>query len=112
MAKELKKVGFWWRSDMGHLTTYADLPKAHDFIDPTWSKAERELVIAHLESGDEAERYRGFSMCRICGCMNGSSELTDGTYLWPSGLTHYVEEHDLKPPQDFIDHVKKSSCGR
>lgn len=112
MSKELKKVGFWWRSDFGHLAEYANLPKAQDFIDPTWSKAERDVVIAHLESGDEAGSYRGMSQCRICGCLNGSSELTDGTYLWPSGLTHYVEEHDLKPPQDFVDHIIRGGCKR
>lgn len=47
----------------------------------------------------------GFSLCRICGCRNGGTELTDGVYVWPDGLAHYVTEHDVRLPDVFVQHV-------
>jgi hypothetical protein len=35
----------------------------------------------------------------------GSSDLTDGTWLWPEGLAHYVRKHDVVLPEEFIAHV-------
>ena len=38
----------------------------------------------------------------------GSSDLTDGTWLFPEGLVHYVRRHALKPPEDFLQHMRES----
>jgi len=35
----------------------------------------------------------------------GTGEISDGTYVWPEGLAHYVEEHNVRLPQKFVDHV-------
>ena len=35
----------------------------------------------------------------------GCCTLTDGTYVWPEGLAHYVSEHAVRPPEDFIKHA-------
>jgi hypothetical protein len=35
--------------------------------------------------------------------LNGCAELTDGTHLvWPEGLAHYVEEHNVRLPDEII----------
>ena len=51
------------------------------------------------------ERYRGFSICRCCGHANGSGEYRMETfekvYVWPSGLIHYLEEHNIEPPEEL-----------
>jgi hypothetical protein len=31
--------------------------------------------------------------------------LTDGKYIWPKGLSHYIENHNVWLPDIFIDHV-------
>jgi hypothetical protein len=36
---------------------------------------------------------------------NASLELTDGTFLWPEGLTHYVRDHAVRLPDRFFEHV-------
>lgn len=47
----------------------------------------------------------GHSYCRICEIENnGYREKSDGVYLWPEGFLHYVTEHDLRPPKEFIEH--------
>ncbi len=49
----------------------------------------------------------GFSGCRLCGEVNGSAEFTDGVYLWPEGLAHYVREHSVKLPDEVLAHVRR-----
>ena len=39
----------------------------------------------------------------------GSSDLTDGVWLWPEGLAHYVEVHGLPLPEEFIATMKGNS---
>lgn len=99
---ELKRVGFW-NNDSNY---YPHLPNVKDFVDLTWDENERLLVADYLTTvGKENEAYKGLSICRICSKFNGSTDLTDGVYLWPEGFAHYVLEHGVKPPQDFLEHV-------
>jgi hypothetical protein len=35
----------------------------------------------------------------------GSGELSDGRYVWPEGLAHYVAEHGVRLPNEFVHHV-------
>jgi hypothetical protein len=106
MTKELKKVGFWWSSTFGHLAEYAQLPIAQQSVDPDWDPKERAATIKYLKDGDTIEQYRGMSTCRFCGCFNGSEDVSDGTYVWPSGFAHYLEKHQVKPPKEFLEHVR------
>ena len=49
----------------------------------------------------------GLSDCRLCGRVNGSAEFTDGVYLWPEGLAHYVREHSVKLPNEVLAHIRR-----
>lgn len=67
---------------------------------------ERLEVARYLDQGTIVEVYRGWSHCRICGFeRNGHADLTDGTYVWPEGLAHYVREHRVRLPERFTTHV-------
>jgi hypothetical protein len=57
---------------------------------------------AHLKAGTVRAQYRGLSPCRICGQPNGSAELTDGRYHWPSGLPHYLQDHGVRLPARVV----------
>ncbi|MHA2427917.1 MAG: hypothetical protein ACXADB_07835 [Candidatus Hermodarchaeia archaeon] len=99
--KKLIKVGFW--SGNGEYNDkYRDVK---DHIDTGWSPLIKEAVLMHLRAGKTDNHQKGWSDCRVCGKMNGSTEQTDGTYIWPDGFAHYIIEHNVKPPQEFIDHV-------
>ena len=95
----LRLIGYW-RSERE-----PDWPDPHDFIDATWDSEARHVVIHYLQGGTIAAAYRGLSPCRICGAHNGANLLTDGTYAWPDGLVHYVVEHRLRLPTEFVDHA-------
>ncbi len=54
--------------------------------------------------------YLGLSYCRFdCGQRGlGSADLTDGTWVWPEGLWHYVDVHSVRLPDEFIQHAAAS----
>lgn len=98
------EIGFWRTTP----NSTEDLPWPTEGYDPRWDTKEQLRVAAYLDSGQEHAAYKGTSMCRICGQSNGSRDLTDGTYLWPEGFSHYVRDHKVKPSQEFIDHALKN----
>jgi hypothetical protein len=97
---ELIEIGFWAGPDATD-----QLPNVEAFIDPDWDGEIREFIAGYLGMGQIAMSYMGYSSCRICGDDNGDLELTDGVYVWPSGLTHYVSEHDVRLPEQFVSHA-------
>lgn len=60
-----------------------------------------------LESSEETKSvlYRGFSVCRLCGCVNGSKEYRNKEWIWPSGYFHYLNMHFIEPSKEFYDFV-------
>jgi hypothetical protein len=96
---QLTLIGYWFgRAQEGW-------PSAHDFVDIYWSPEERAEVIDWLVSGHRAIAYRGYSFCRFCGCLNGTSLLSDGTYIWPDGLAHYLRDHGVRLPAAVVRHA-------
>jgi hypothetical protein len=92
-------VGYW-RGD-----AHPEWPDPYPFVDPSWDEGERHKTSLYFSSGTIARTYMGRSSCRFCGGSIGSNEFTDGTYLWPEGLTHYIDEHQLRLPQRLVDHA-------
>ncbi|RRO12980.1 DUF4237 domain-containing protein [Saccharopolyspora rhizosphaerae] len=33
---------------------------------------------------------------------------TDGVWVWPLAVAYYLEEHDIAPPPEFLDHIRRS----
>ena len=95
------------------ITSLADeeLPAPQELVGPD----DRLLRVAdYLDRGLIHESYRGISWCRFqCGeeCM-GSRDLTDGVWVWPEGLSHYLRRHSVRLPEEFVAHamLEKSSA--
>jgi hypothetical protein len=96
----VRLIGYW-KSDVGDAW-----PDPRDLVDETWDAREREQVASYLEEGVVAAVMGGPSPCRLCGQPNGAAELTDGVYLWPRGLAHYVRDHSVRLPDEVVAHVK------
>jgi len=102
----LKRVGFWRSSDHIHL------PNPEKYVDPTWEPEERNRVISYLDTCYYTPYFQaGVSRCRM-GCPDipadiGAQDLTDGTYVFPEGLVHYLIHHNVKPPLKFLNHIRK-----
>ncbi|GAA2788193.1 hypothetical protein RMN57_36955 [Kitasatospora sp. CM 4170] len=101
--RPLRLLGFWGPSEN------RTLPNPVDLVDPVWDEAERLWVADYLDHGQVAASWMGSSRCRLCTRLNGSRDLTDGYYLWPEGLAHYVLDHGVRLPAEFIDHIEQRS---
>jgi len=98
-----KFLGYWAGPSVRNTT----LPDPRDYIDVGWDPTEKRLVLQHLADGFSHAQWLGYSGCRICGLSRcGTSCQTDGIYVWPSGFQHYVGAHNVRPPQEFVDHIK------
>lgn len=82
-------------------------PHPSNLIDPEFWKKNglKEKIITYLKSGVRCESYYGFSSCRICNKLLGTSERTDFVWCWPDKLEHYIEEHDVRLPEEFLEHA-------
>ena len=84
-------------------------PDVRHFVDQSWDEQERDFIVGYLRMGWVVWAYMGYSICRICGkADNGDLELSDGTYLWPNGLGHYVAEHGVRLPGWFVSHAHET----
>ena len=73
-------------------------------------------LVEKIKGAPVAERYKGWHSCPFCDPSHGRPERCstnqeiDGngkTYIFPSLLPHYIEEHKYLPPQEFLDAVDK-----
>lgn len=73
-----------------------------------WNANDRSLVLRYLRAGRVLVRYGATSRCRFaCGVRDvGRRDLTDGTFVWPDGLAHYVQRHAVRLPPHFVAHVR------
>lgn len=94
-------IGYWFR-DLSDCDFMA--PQELSAIE---DESIRNRLAAYLEGGRPLRSYRGGAWCRFrCGIESiGGSELTDGRWVWPEGLAHYVRVHRTELPAEFIDHA-------
>lgn len=122
----LKAIGYWCPNDrhgylLNTLKTFSNrttkeeverlrkticLPDPKDFIDESWPVEERKIIAGYLDVQPVWESWMGYSACRICGTTNGSQCKSDGKYVFPEGFSHYILNHSVKPPIEFLTHIK------
>jgi hypothetical protein len=95
----LRLIGYWAGP------TAPDWPDPRDFVDPTWDRHERDTIADYLRCGFVVRAFGGVSVCRFCGRQNGALELSDGAWYWPDGLVHYVADHEVRLPAEFVEHA-------
>ena len=86
-------------------------PHPASLVDLTWEAERRDRIVAYLRSGHTRARFMGHSFCRFEDCDHdernalGSTDLTDGLWIWPEGLWHYVADHGIRLPDAFVDYA-------
>ena len=66
--------------------------------DPTQGVRKPEL---DAESGEPPGFWIGVDWGYSIGCL----ELSDGVWLWPEGLAHYVDVHGVRLPDEFVNYA-------
>jgi hypothetical protein len=99
----LKLIGYWSDGDHDQDSPFIT---PHRLVDPPWAREDRPRVVQYLSQAPLVVHAGGFSLCRFgCG-PNGGSEHSDGVWLWPEGLAHYVQHHDVRLPEEFLSHIR------
>ena len=103
----LHEIGFWHEPQSGRLP--ADPTR---LVRPDWAGPLRPRLIEYLRFGHKLIGYLGSSFCRFqCGAPRarlGLWDLTDGVWIWPEGLAHYLEVHGLALPDAFLAHASQN----
>lgn len=107
----MKLIGYWNSKYEDRYIDPAELidDDYYKNLDPAYDRCNFSDIINYLKSGFIVNRYIGYSECRICGKMLGTHERTDFEYIWPDQLDHYVEEHSVKLPEEFLDKIMNIS---
>jgi len=101
---KLQMVGYW--------------PYKFDNIDPYFALSGiknlcDQRIVSYLDSGFKLRGWLGYSFCRFhCGFPDskmGTWDLTDGTWVWPEGFSHYFKYHNLDIPPLFLEHIEKNN---
>jgi hypothetical protein len=99
----MKLIGYWIRS-----LEDPDFIPPQELVGPLPDHQRRALA-DYLDRGRHFEQYRGTSWCRFgCDHEMGSSELSDGLWVWPVDLGHYVRDHGVLLPNEFVRHALTS----
>ncbi len=103
----LDLIGYW--NDEGN--NFPDYPNPKDLVSRKfWIDIENSMYlskagfVSYLKSGIPCNYYRGDSKCRLCVAV-GSIMRQDTVFIWPDGLAHYVDTHDVILPLRFITNV-------
>jgi hypothetical protein len=108
----LKAVGYWWSHPKYRLPKNDRFPDPTLLVCPSWCAGERQRIVVYLRAGRTYAQWRGVSYCRFeCGISDaemGSRCLTDGEWVWPEGLAHYVERHKVRLPDEFAASMRRN----
>jgi len=100
-------VGYWWSPSR------PELPDPRVLVGEPYAPELRDRISGYLASGGIFVACFGFSYCRFeCGVNNsemGVADLTDGVWVWPEGLHHYVCHHHVRLPGEFIQAMRESA---
>ena len=88
------------------------LPSLDEISDPDWKVENIERIIRYLQKSPVYIVCIGkpeIWICDICGGLvskDNSLHLSDGTWVWPSGIEHFICRHSLVLPPKMIEHIR------
>jgi len=99
-----RMVGYWdapWCASLR-------LPRPDGLIRVGWRLSERDKIAEYLRRGVPIHSFCGFARCRLCDEVLGTKDLTDGEWVWPERLEHYITHHDITLPRTFIATMQRN----
>jgi hypothetical protein len=97
----------------------ADDPSMREFM-ATTPRDNQDRVVEYLRSGhvlavpmgadlpdwfDRPNRANPLIGGRLVG---GATPMTDGVWVWPAGLIHFIEKYNVSVPAEFVEHAARS----
>ena len=99
-----RAIGYWFNVYGPEGSHLPDPRRLVDEGEPTAERRQRDERIArYLDDGVRINEELGFSYCRFDPDHDvGTCDQTDGTWVWPERLSHYVLEHRVRLPEEFV----------
>ena len=96
MIQRIRLEGFWKSNGSDSLP----FPRART---TSWEGKVRFLdLLQVMESVAQEKACKGYSYCRVCGDnQNGTSTYFLEGWRWPSGYSHYISKHNIRPSKAF-----------
>lgn len=87
------------------------LPDPTKIITTYKDSTVKEKIVNYLNNASIFICFDGLSWCRFPKCESGigCNCLTDGKYVWPSAFYHYIQDHNVSIPQEFMSHMESNS---
>ncbi len=99
MSAKVKIEGYWY----SEATPEYPMPVHTDVV--PHNKSDILKALDKAEASARTVAYKGFSICRCCGRINGSREFSYKGWSWPEGFRHYIEDHNIVPSFKFTEEV-------
>ena len=95
--------GFWRTAESD-----SDLPRIEDAVRENIVIDHLDGVVSYLENTPIVLATSGHrTRCLFCDEQIGSSVYrSDGVWLWPDDLSHYVRVHEVALPEAFVEHIR------
>jgi hypothetical protein len=91
--------------------TEEGVPRFSEFVDVGWQPGDKLRIVEYLKSAPNVLSSSSLpTPCMICGAELGDpgSFFSDGEWLWPERLVHYMIEHDVRLPDEFVERIRKA----
>jgi hypothetical protein len=101
----------WFGIFSGSEESLEGIPDIGSFIDKTWCPKDKSLIMNYLKTSPNVVASSAMpTVCLLCGEMLGDpgSFFSDGFWLWPERLVHYIEKHDLRIPDEMVRYIQEA----
>ena len=85
-------IGYWRSTD------HPELPDPAELVDESQDEGIRSLVSRYFAYGTLRVSRSGQIACHLCDETFPDVDFTDGEYVWPMSLAHYVDAHAVRLP--------------
>jgi len=69
--------------------------------------SDLDKIVAYLKSGGKHSTVATMKECEYCDEFAGPvNYFTDGVWMWPQWIIHYLVKHGLKLPEEFVNSIR------
>lgn len=95
-----------WRLEADPIPNW---PAFSELVDPSWVPGDKALLVDYLRAAPiVAASPMKPTSCHLCGESRGrpGNYCSDGVWLWPWDLAHFVAKHDVRLPDEMARHIR------